>query len=50
MVEARERTDTIQRLMGASLLVFKNKSDVPGCMDEDDIRRVCFSSPQLKAY
>ena len=29
-----------QRLMGASLLVFKNKSDVPGSMSEDDIRRV----------
>ena len=27
--------------MGASLLVFKNKSDVPGCMSEDDIREVC---------
>jgi hypothetical protein len=30
----------LQRLMGASLLVFKNKSDVPGCMSEDDIREV----------
>ncbi|RMY67971.1 hypothetical protein D0863_07431 [Hortaea werneckii] len=27
-----------ERLMGASLLVFKNKSDVPGCMTTDDIR------------
>lgn len=27
--------------MGASLLVFKNKSDVPGCMTTDDIREVC---------
>lgn len=27
-----------ERLMGASLLVFQNKSDVPGCMAEDDIR------------
>lgn len=26
--------------MGASLLVFKNKSDVAGCMTEDDIRKV----------
>ena len=26
--------------MGASLLVFKNKSDVPGCMSEEDIREV----------
>ncbi|KAI6875491.1 hypothetical protein KC338_g715 [Hortaea werneckii] len=30
-----------ERLMGASLLVFKNKSDVPGCMTTDDIREVC---------
>ncbi|GAB7356085.1 hypothetical protein MBLNU459_g6696t1 [Dothideomycetes sp. NU459] len=29
-----------ERLMGASLLVFKNKSDVPGCMDEAEIRKV----------
>ncbi|EMF15148.1 ARF/SAR superfamily [Sphaerulina musiva SO2202] len=28
-----------ERLMGASLLVFKNKSDVAGCMTEDDIRK-----------
>lgn len=27
--------------MGASLLIFKNKSDVPGCMTTDDIREVC---------
>jgi ADP-ribosylation factor-like protein 2 len=27
--------------MGASLLVFKNKSDVAGCLDEDEIREVC---------
>lgn len=26
--------------MGASLLVFKNKSDVRGCMDEEEIRKV----------
>jgi len=26
--------------MGASLLVFKNKSDVPGAMNEDDIQEV----------
>ena len=30
-----------QRLMGASLLVFKNKSDVSGSMSEDEIREVC---------
>ncbi|RMY88439.1 hypothetical protein D0861_04805 [Hortaea werneckii] len=29
---------SLKRLMGASLLVFKNKSDVPGCMTTDDIR------------
>ncbi|KAI6913413.1 ARF/SAR superfamily [Hortaea werneckii] len=33
--------DFPQRLMGASLLVFKNKSDVPGCMTTNDIREVC---------
>ncbi|KAL1303867.1 hypothetical protein AAFC00_000322 [Neodothiora populina] len=27
-----------ERLTGASLLVFKNKSDVPGCMNEAEIR------------
>lgn len=26
--------------MGASLLVFKNKSDVAGCMDEAEMRKV----------
>ncbi|KAI7161994.1 hypothetical protein KC349_g2369 [Hortaea werneckii] len=30
-----------ERLMGASLLIVKNKSDVPGCMTTDDIREVC---------
>jgi ADP-ribosylation factor-like protein 2 len=30
----------MKRLMGASLLVFKNKSDVRGCMDEGEIRKV----------
>jgi hypothetical protein len=29
--------------MGASLLVFKNKSDVAGSMTEDEIREVCLS-------
>lgn len=28
--------------MGASLLVLKNKSDVRGAMDEQQIRKVCF--------
>lgn len=27
--------------MGASLLVFKNKSDVSGAMTEDEVRQVC---------
>lgn len=26
--------------MGASLLIFKNKNDVPDCMSEDEIRQV----------
>ena len=30
----------IQRLLGASLLVLKNKSDVNGSMTEDDVRQV----------
>ncbi|KAJ8105876.1 hypothetical protein OPT61_g9915 [Boeremia exigua] len=29
-----------ERLSGASLLVFKNKSDVPGAMGEDEVREV----------
>ncbi|KAF3273590.1 hypothetical protein TWF970_008955 [Orbilia oligospora] len=34
-----EKTDAlIWRLMGASLLVFANKSDVKGCMSTDDIK------------
>lgn len=37
-----EQTDRIQRLMGASLLVFKNKSDVPGAMTEDEVREVSY--------
>ncbi|KAF2276833.1 ADP-ribosylation factor [Westerdykella ornata] len=28
-----------ERLAGASLLVFKNKSDVPGAMTEDEVRK-----------
>jgi hypothetical protein len=32
---------TEQRLTGASLLVFKNKSDVGGAMTEDEVREVC---------
>jgi ADP-ribosylation factor-like protein 2 len=29
-----------KRLMGASLLVFSNKTDVDGCMSDDEIRQV----------
>ncbi|KAI4748202.1 hypothetical protein E4T45_14889 [Aureobasidium sp. EXF-8846] len=29
--------------MGASLLVFKNKSDVAGCMSSEEIGKVCGS-------
>lgn len=47
--EARTRFATLgcafgltrqQRLTGASLLVFRNKSDVPGSMSDDQIRQV----------
>ena len=34
--------------MGASLLVFKNKSDVPGAMSVDDIRRVTTAPPKTR--
>lgn len=34
----------LQRLSGASLLVFANKTDVNGCMNEAEIREVCYSS------
>lgn len=30
-----------QRLSGASLLVFANKTDINGCMDEMEIQEVC---------
>ena len=33
--------------MGASLLVLKNKSDVSGCMSEDDIREVSKGASEL---
>jgi ADP-ribosylation factor-like protein 2 len=32
--------NTLQRLMGASLLIFLNKTDVEGCMTEDEVREV----------
>lgn len=31
-----------QRLMGASLLIFLNKTDVEGCMSQDEVREVSF--------
>lgn len=34
--------------MGASLLIFKNKSDVAGSMTEDEIREVCLSLPDAR--
>jgi len=40
----------VQRLMGASLLVFKNKSDVAGCMDEAEIIEVCIQSAEYYCY
>jgi hypothetical protein len=36
--------------MGASLLVFKNKSDVPGCMNEEDIREVRVRGPARRMW
>jgi hypothetical protein len=32
--------NALQRLMGASLLIFLNKTDVEGCMTEDEVREV----------
>lgn len=34
----------LQRLSGASLLVFKNKSDVIGALSEEDVRKVRLST------
>jgi ADP-ribosylation factor-like protein 2 len=39
----------VQRLSGASLLVFKNKSDVPGAMTEDEVREVCDTELERRA-
>lgn len=30
---------SLQRLVGASLLVFLNKTDVPGCMTEEEVKK-----------
>jgi ADP-ribosylation factor-like protein 2 len=50
----RRLLTVVQRLMGASLLVFKNKSDVTGSMTEDEVREVggcskVFSAPADKS-
>ena len=37
-----------KRLMGASLLVFLNKTDIQGCMDTDEIRKVQIPSPRTR--
>lgn len=31
--------------MGASLLIFLNKTDVEGCMNEDEVREVSHTRP-----
>lgn len=33
-------SDNIQRLAGASLLIFANKTDINGCMDAEELQRV----------
>ena len=37
----RRADDVSKRLMGSSLLVWANKTDVDGCMSDDEIRQVC---------
>ena len=39
--QSRRQLTTLQRLMGASLLVFLNKTDVEHCMSEQEVRQVC---------
>ncbi|EAW07331.1 ADP-ribosylation factor family protein [Aspergillus clavatus NRRL 1] len=40
-----------ERLMGASLLIFLNKTDVEGCMAEDEVRQVSkYLPPPLAGY
>ena len=34
-------TEAGQRLMGASVLIFANKTDVEGCMSNEEITEVC---------
>ena len=42
MWEAYADVEREQRLAGASLLVFANKTDVEGCMDEKEILSVSY--------
>lgn len=41
---------TRQRLSGASLLILANKTDVEGCMDEQEIRKVSLSAVMVKIW
>lgn len=45
-IETGAGANGVQRLGGASLLIFANKTDVEGCMDEEEIltvrRSLCF--------
>lgn len=47
-MSVRAMLTLFKRLMGASLLVFKNKSDVAGSMTEDEIREVCLSPSRAR--
>ena len=48
--ESHQFSDRAERLMGASLLVLLNKTDVAGCMGEEEARQVsaCMASPLRK--
>lgn len=37
-----------QRLAGASLLIFANKQDLPGALDQESLRKVCERATRLK--
>lgn len=43
-------TNVEQRLMGASLLVFSNKTDIEGCMDVDEIQKVVGIASQAARF
>lgn len=36
-----------QRLQGASLLIFSNKTDIAGCMSDDEIRKASYVGSEL---